>query len=274
MWQTLPSHLSPYILDLGFFRLHWYGFMYVVGFTAIILLVLYRLRTESFRITKEQFLDVFLWGVIGMFIGARLFYVLFYNLSFFLAHPLLIISPIDFSQGVRLVGIAGLSFHGGAIGIAVAFWWYCRKQALSLQELIELVLPTIPLAYFFGRIGNFFNGELWGRETTSAIGMYFPHDPSGLLRHPSQLYQGVGEGLVLFFLLWTLRKQSFIRENLLSIYLVAHGSLRFLLEFFREPDEQLGFITLGLSMGQLLSLAMIAVGIAVYLYNKKKQRPS
>lgn len=272
MWQDLPSQLSPYIVDLGFFRLHWYGFMYVVGFIAIILLVLYRLRTESFSITKQHFLDVFMWGIIGMFAGARLFYVLFYNLPFYLKNPLLIISPIDVSNGFQIVGIAGLSFHGGAVGIALAFWWYCKKHGLSMSELITLILPTIPLAYMFGRFGNFFNGELWGRETTSAIGMYFPNDQLGLLRHPSQLYQAFGEGLVLFLILWFGRKTSLIKKHVLAIYLIGHGLLRFLIEFFREPDAQLGFITFGLSMGQLLSLAMMLVGVGLFWY--KKNSPS
>jgi phosphatidylglycerol---prolipoprotein diacylglyceryl transferase len=263
MWSSLPSHLSPYIFQTPWFSLHWYGLMYVVAYGIIYFLAVDRIKRERFSITKNQLIDIMTWTIVGLAIGARLFYVIFYDASYYFAHPLEIILPIR--DGV-LVGFSGLSYHGGLIGIILAVYIYGRKNRVSLWKISDLLIPCIPLGYFFGRIGNFINGELYGRVTSMPWGMVFPSDPNHLLRHPSQLYEAGLEGLVLFAILWSLRK-TLSGPRLLSVYLAGYAIARIIVEHFREPDPQLGFIFGNITMGQLLSAGMVFV--AGYLWNKK-----
>lgn len=270
-WQTLPHHISPYLFDAGFFRLHWYGFMYVVAFSVAALLIWYRVKHEKFLYTKEQIFDLLFWLIFGLLIGGRLGYVLVYEPMYYLSHPLQIFSPFGFVDGnLRLVGIAGMSYHGGLIGGILAGLWFAKKRRMDIWELVRFVVPTIPLAYFFGRIGNFINGELYGRATDVPWGMYFPRDPSGVLRHPSQLYEALLEGLLLFAVLWMLKKKNFFKGFFLGAYIIGYGIARFFVEFFREPDPQLGAIALGLTMGQILSGAMIVGGTVFLVVMKRK----
>lgn len=269
MWQTLPMNLSPYIFDVGFFRLHWYGLMYIVAFVVTLLLVLYRIKHEDFPFSKEVVLDYLIWAILGLLIGARLGYVLFYNPAYYLAHPLQIFLPFDFQNGLQLVGISGMSYHGGLIGIVTATIWFVKKKKLHLGKLIDLFVPAIPLGYLFGRIGNFINGELYGRITDMPWGMIFPGAPYGKLRHPSQLYEAFFEGLILFLVLWFLRKKKALHGHLLSLYLIGYGIARFAIEFVREPDAQLGFVIGTLTMGQLLTSIMIIVGIVLLATHKR-----
>lgn len=265
MYTELPQLFSPYIVDLGIIKIHWYGAMYVLAFLTAILLIRYRLKHEkrwSFSVT--QVYDALLWTIGGLLIGGRLGYVLFYNLEYYLMHPIQIISP--FHNGV-LVGIAGMSFHGGLIGAIIGTWWFCKKKNLSLSQFADLIIPTIPLGYTFGRIGNFINKELYGRATDSVIGMNFG---DGIRRHPSQLYEAFFEGIVLFIILWSIRNKQWAQGKLLGLYIIGYGIARFSIEFFREPDEQLGFIAAWLTMGQLLSLAMIIAGILFILWPLRK----
>lgn len=256
MWQDLPTYITPYILDVGFFRLHWYGLMYIVAFVIVIVLVLYRIRTEDIPISKERALDYLVWAIIGVLVGGRLGYVLFYDPLHFLFHPLEIFLPFRFSNGFQLTGISGMSYHGGLIGVILVTWWFAKKYQVHLGRLIDLFLPAVPLGYLFGRLGNFINGELYGRATESFLGMRFASDPA-ILRHPSQLYEAFFEGLVLFVLLWLLRKKKALRGHLLSIYILGYGLVRFCIEFVREPDSQLGFVLGPFTMGQVLSLIMV-----------------
>ena len=263
-WQHLPQHISPVIFQIGSFKLQYYGLMYLVAFAITYGLVLYRLKREDrFRITRQQVNDLTTVIILGLMVGARLGYVVFYNLPYFLKHPLEIFLPFEFSNGITFTGISGMSYHGGLIGILVAAGLYVRRNGLDLREVADLYIPGIPLGYTFGRLGNFINGELYGRITSAPIGMYFPLAPERALRHPSQLYEAFFEGVFLFAVLWSVRKARAPRGAMLAFYLAGYGVVRFFIEFFREPDAHLGFVVGFFSMGQVLCAAMIAAGIVL-----------
>jgi len=271
-WQHLPQNISPVIVEIGWFRLQYYGLMYIVAFALTYFLALYRINHEArFEFSKNQVNDLTTYAILGLIIGARLGYVLFYNLSYYLRHPLEIFLPFSFSNGFTFTGISGMSYHGGLIGILLAVFWYIRKAKLNYWEVMDLYVPVVPLGYTFGRLGNFINGELFGRATTSPIGMYFPQAPGKALRHPSQLYEAFFEGIFLFIILWSVRKFRVPRGAMLALYVIGYGTVRFLIEYFREPDAHLGFIFLSFSLGQLLCAAMIACGISLYFYLSTKK---
>ncbi len=260
-WQHLPQHISPVIFQIGSFKLQYYGLMYLVAFGITYALVLYRLRHETrFTVSREQVNDLTTVIILGLMVGARLGYVVFYNLGYFLRHPLEIFLPFEFSDGITFTGISGMSYHGGVIGIIVAAWIYTRKNGLALRDMADLYVPCIPLGYTFGRIGNFINGELYGRATTAPIGMFFPLAPDKLLRHPSQLYEALFEGVFLFAVMWSIRRLRAPRGAMLGFYLMGYGLVRFFIEFYREPDAHIGFVVSVFSMGQLLCAAMVAAG--------------
>ena len=240
--------------------------MYLVAFALTYLLVQYRIKRESYDYAMETIQDVLVWCIIGLILGGRLGYVFFYNFSYYIHHPLEIILPFEFTNGIRFVGISGMSYHGGAIGVMIAALIFCRKRRIDIWRLADLICPAIPLGYTFGRIGNFINGELYGRITTSSWGMYFPLDTTHALRHPSQLYEAFFEGIVLFVLLWVVRKRSPFDGFLFALYLAGYGLVRFFIEFFREPDSQLGYFFSFLTMGQILCIIMMLAGLAVYGY--------
>lgn len=270
-WQNLPEHISPVIFNIGAFELRWYSVMYLVAFTVAYLVVKYRLKNEKqfdYKITVIQ--DLFLWCILGVIAGGRLGYVVFYNFNYFINHPLEAILPFSFESGVTYTGLSGMSFHGGLIGALLAAIIFVKVKKLNFWKISDLMIPGIPLAFMFGRIGNFLNGELWGRATDSAIGMYFPSDPSGLLRHPSQLYQALLEGLLLFVVLWALRKKNFASGTLLGIYLIGYAIARIIAEMFRQPDSHLGFIFSHITMGQILSSVMLLAGFGVIAWVNRK----
>ncbi len=264
-WQNLPYHLNPIFLKIGGIEIRYYGLMYVVAALVTYILIRYRVKKEHLKISDETILDIFLWGISGVIIGGRLGYVLFYNFPYYLRHPIEIILP--FSQG-KYVGISGMSYHGAVIGIIISGLIYNRVKRVNFLELGDLLATTFPLGYTFGRIGNFINGELYGRVTTLPIGMYFPSDPLHKLRFPSQLFEGFFEGFVLFIILWSIRKKRFPRGYLLSFYIIGYGITRFFIEFIRQPDPQIGFILKYFTMGQVLSSFMI-IGGFILLYLSK-----
>jgi phosphatidylglycerol---prolipoprotein diacylglyceryl transferase len=269
-WQHLPERMDPVILQVGSFRLQYYGLMYLVAFGITYALASYRIHREArWEISQEHLQGVLTAMIIGLVIGARLGYVLFYNLGHYVEHPLEIVFPFSFEGGLHFTGISGMSYHGGLICTILGAWWYIRKHHLGFRKTADLLIPCIPLGYTFGRIGNFINGELWGRITSVPWGMYFPSG-GPVLRHPSPLYEAFGEGIVLFALLWPLRRlRSHPPGAMLAYYLVGYGAIRFIIEFFREPDEQLGFVFLGFSMGQVLCSAMIAAGFLIYFFLRR-----
>ena len=263
-WQNLPGSISPVLFELGPLKLRYYGLMYVVAFAIVYALVLFRIKKEdNFSISKAQVADLSTAMILGLIIGARLGYVVFYNFSYYLGHPLEIIFPFEFSNGLRFVGIAGMSYHGGLIGVVIGTLLYCRKNRIRFYEASDLFIPAIPLGYTFGRLGNFINGELYGRITTRSIGMHFPHAPGSALRHPTQLYEAFFEGIFLFCILWLARKRIKPAGASIGLYLMGYGIVRFFIEFFREPDEHIGFVAMSLTMGQLLCLFMIACGLVM-----------
>ncbi len=271
-WQHLPENISPVIFEIGAFRLHYYGMMYIIAFAVTYGLVVYRIRREpGFGVSKDQAKDLLMVMILGLIIGARFGYVLFYNLSYYLVHPLEIILPFRFDDGITFTGISGMSFHGGMVGVIAATGLYARKSGLTVYEIADLFVPAIPLGYTFGRLGNFINGELYGRVTEHAVGMHFPLAPGPGRRHPSQLYEAFFEGIFLFVLLWGIRKVKQPKGAMLPVYLVGYGTVRFVIEFFRQPDAHLGLFFWSLSMGQLLCAAMIAGGILLYLFLHFKQ---
>lgn len=264
-WNHLPEHISPVFFKIGFLQVHYYGLMYLLAFLTVYLLVLYRLKTEKTGFKKEVIENYFFWLVFAVIAGGRLGYVLFYDLPYYLKHPLEIILPFDINNGFQFTGLYGMSYHGALIAIIIATVVFCRRHKLDFWLLSDLLSPAVPLGYTFGRIGNFINGELYGRVTSVPWGMYFPLDPTGQLRHPSQLYEALFEGVFLFVILWSLRKKIRISGCLFSLYLIGYGAIRFLLEFFRQPDRQLGFVFGPFTMGQILCLAMILSGLAIIL---------
>lgn len=267
-WQQLPAQMSPSIFSIGSFQLRYYSLMYLVAFAVVYFLTLYRIKNENYEYKAETIQDYLVLAMLGVIIGGRLGYALFYNFGYYFQHPLEIILPFDFSHGFKFVGISGMSYHGGLIGIVIVSILFCRKYKFNFWHFGDFFCPAIPLGYTFGRIGNFINGELWGRVTTVPWGMYFPLDSTHSLRHPSQLYEALFEGIVLFILLWLIRKKSGFDGFLVGIYICGYGFVRFFIEFFREPDYQLGFVLGFMSMGQVLCLLMMAAGMTILIWRK------
>ncbi len=272
-WQHLPQNMNPVIFRIGSFSLQYYGLMYLIAFGLTYALASYRLRKEKrFGISGEQLGSLVTSMIVGVLVGGRLGYVLFYNLSYYLKNPLEIILPFSMNNGFRFTGIAGMSFHGGLIAVILFAWIYTRRQKLDFLKMADLIIPAMPLGYTFGRIGNFINGELWGRVTDRSIGMYFPLAPGKELRHPSQLYEAFFEGIVLFGILWFLKDRVRTRGMMLPFYLIGYGTFRFFIEYTREPDAQLGFVLFNFSMGQILCFAMILAGAAMMIVLKQREK--
>ncbi|MFH1853004.1 MAG: prolipoprotein diacylglyceryl transferase [Candidatus Neomarinimicrobiota bacterium] len=259
--------MDPTIFTIGNFPIRWYGTMYIVAFTVVYLLTTYRVRRERLAYDDDFISNVITWAVLGLLIGGRFGYVLFYNFDQLLSDPLGIISPFSRAGGkLRFTGIAGMSYHGGVLGIVVAWAWFARRNKISIFEISDLIIPAIPLGFTFGRLGNFINGELYGRVTDFALGMYFPAAADGRLRHPSQLYEALFEGLVLFAIVWPLRRKKVFTGFISGLYIFGYGFFRFFIEFFRQPDEHLGFVLGPFSMGQVLCLLMLlGAGLLWYL---------
>lgn len=272
-WQHLPEHMNPVIFEIGSFRLQYYGLMYIVAFVITYALAYHRIRRENdFGIDADQLQGMITAVIIGLIIGGRLGYVVFYNFSYYLQHPLEIILPFEFSQGFRFTGITGMSYHGGLIGGIVGGGFFVYKNRLDFLRMADLIFPCVPLGYTFGRLGNFINGELYGRVTEHPIGMFFPLAPGPGRRHPSQLYEAFFEGIVLFVFLWAVKGRFKTRGAMLPVYLMGYGLVRFFIEYARQPDAHLGFVFLSFSMGQMLCLAMILTGAALLALLARRSR--
>ncbi len=267
-WTRLPYSVSPFLIEFNGFGIRYYSLMYILAFITVYVLIRYRLKTEVFQITSSQLDDFIVWAAMGVLLGGRLGYVLFYNLSFFASHPLQIFLPFDTINGFRFTGISGMSYHGGLIGVAMAVILFCRKNKINTWEFSDLFCSAVPLGYTFGRLGNFFNSELYGRATTLQIGMFFPTDPSHTLRHPSQLYEAFFEGIILFAILWMTRKKAILKHRMFALYLIGYGVFRFFIEYVRMPDEHLNFVFYHFTMGQVLCGSMIISGTLLILFKK------
>ena len=273
-WRHLPEKMDPVLFSLGPLRVQWYGLMYIIAFLLVYLMARSRAKSERrFLPYDDEFLkNILTWGFIGVLAGGRLGYVLFYNLNYYLRHPLEIILPFSFEGGFHFTGISGMSYHGGIIGVIVSCVIFCRRHKADFWNLCDLFFPISALAYTFGRLGNFINGELYGRVTSSPLGMHFPSSPNpSELRHPSQLYEALLEGIVLGTVLMLLRKKALPKGAMAALYLFGYGFARFFIEYFRQPDAHLGFVLLRFSMGQVLCLAMMAVAAGLFLYLRRRK---
>lgn len=247
---------DPVAIHLGPLAIRWYGLMYVVAF--VLFVVLGRLRARRAMLTGWRATDVddmLFYGVFGVILGGRLGYVLFYKPLHYLEHPL----------EVFAVWQGGMSFHGGMLGVLVALWIYARRRGRRWLDVTDFVAPLVPLGLAAGRLGNFINGELWGRPTGADWGMVFPL-VDRLPRHPSQLYEVALEGLLLFVILWSYGNRPRPMGAVSGLFLLGYGVARFVVEYAREPDAFLGTLALGLSMGQWLCVPMIAAGIVMMLW--------
>jgi phosphatidylglycerol:prolipoprotein diacylglycerol transferase len=259
--MLIHPQLDPVAIHLGPLAIHWYGLMYLLGFTCFIWLGRLRLRQLARSGWDDKFLDDLLFfGVLGVILGGRLGEVLFYNPGYYFLHPLKILAVWE----------GGMSFHGGFLGVLVAMAIFARGRKIVWLQLMDFIAPLVPLGLGAGRIGNFINGELWGRPTEVPWGMIFPY-VDNLPRHPSQLYEFVLEGLALFALLWVYSGKPRAAGSVSGLFLVGYGSFRFLAEFTRNPDDGVfGLMTAGISMGQWLSLPMILSGIALFSWSKRQ----
>ena len=258
---TFPQ-FNPVVISLGPLSIHWYGVMYIIAFGGAWVLASYRRNMKPNQWSTDQISDLIFYGAIGAVVGGRLGSVFFYNFDRFLEDPL----------WVFRVWEGGMSFHGGLLGVGVALYFYSKSLRKGFWETIDFIVPFVPFGLGAGRIGNFIGGELWGRPTDVSWGMVFPHVDQ-LPRHPSQLYEVALEGVALFILLWWFSSNPRPRLAVSGVFALGYGSFRFFIEFFREPDQQIGFIAFEwLTMGQLLSVPMAAGGMLLLFlsYNKQK----
>lgn len=253
--------IDPVIIRIGNLAIRWYGLMYLIGFAASYFLVRFQVKKKNLPVKFEEIEALYSWLVIGLLLGARLGYVLFYDLSSYFRNPLEIIA----------VWHGGMSFHGGLAGAVTTGYIFAKRNRLDFWLLSDLVIVTAPVGIGLGRLGNFINGELYGRVTDVPWGMVFP-DGGPFPRHPSQLYEFMLEGILLFVILWFfIRDRDFRSGTITSSFLILYGFFRTCIEFFREPDPQIGFVAGLFTMGQLLSFAMILTGLGILLYRRRLQ---
>lgn len=268
---TYPA-IDPIAFSVGPLSVHWYGLMYLCAFASAWWVAMARAEQPWSPVNKAQVEDLIVYGAMGVVLGGRLGYVFFYNFDHFLQDPLWLLRIWE----------GGMSFHGGLLGVALAVWFYARRLQrnnpnVSFLSLGDFVVPLVPLGLGFGRLGNFIGQELWGRATDVSWAMVFPRDPLGLPRHPSQLYQFALEGVLLFALVFWFSKKPRPAGAVSGLFLIGYGCCRFVVEFYREPDAHIGFDLFGwLSRGQLLSVPMIVIGVALicfgyYCQAKNKQ---
>jgi phosphatidylglycerol:prolipoprotein diacylglycerol transferase len=262
--MLIHPQFDPIALQIGPLAIRWYGLMYLLGFGLFWWLGRKRLKRPDIaaatRLDSQSLDDLLFFGVLGVVLGGRLGYVLFYKPLYYLEHPL---ESFAVWQG-------GMAFHGGLIGVMTALWLFCRVRGLRFFAVMDFVAPLVPLGLAAGRMGNFINGELWGRPSDLPWAMVFPQAGDALARHPSQLYQFAAEGLLLFALLWWWSGRRRAIGEISGLFLVGYGSARFLVEFARQPDAFLGTLAAGMSMGQWLSLPMILIGIPMILVARKQ----
>lgn len=266
---TFPD-IDPVALRLGPLQIHWYAIMYLIGFAVGYFLMRRRLTHEPYRsitkpepYSKEFVEDILTTVIIGVLVGGRLGYCFFYKPAYYVAHPVDIFKVWD----------GGMSFHGGAIGVFLGFIYLAWRRKRPMLQIADFVVPAVPLGLMFGRLGNFINGELWGRPAPDGLpwAMVFPTG-GDVARHPSQIYQALMEGLLLFLVVWFYAaKRNRYRGQVSGLFVAGYGLARFVGEYFREPDAHLGYLSLGLSMGQWLSLPMVVAGVILFSWASAKR---
>ncbi|MEW6108754.1 MAG: prolipoprotein diacylglyceryl transferase [Nitrospirota bacterium] len=249
--------ISPEIVRIGPFAVRWYGMMYLAGFASSYFLVGYQIKKKGLNLSRDFVSSLYTYLILGLIIGARIGYVIFYDLLSYIRNPLEIVA----------LWHGGMSFHGGMIGCIVSGVIFSKKHNIDFWQFSDFIIVTAPIGLGLGRIGNFINAELYGRVTDLPWAMVFPGG-GPLPRHPSQLYEFFLEGVVLFILLWMLKDRGFRTGILTALFLVLYGLFRFLVEFVREPDVQLGFVIGSFTMGQLLSAAMMLAGVSIFYIRK------
>jgi len=253
---------NPVALSVGPLSIHWYGITYMVAFLLFMLLARLRLRHLPWADLQiqgkwgvQQAEDLLFYGVLGVVLGGRVGYCLFYKFGYYAGNPI----------EIFYVWQGGMSFHGGMLGVILAMFFYAYRQGLPWLQVTDFIAPCVPTGLAAGRVGNFINGELWGREADPSLpwAMIFPQSGSMISRHPSQIYQFLLEGLLLFVVLWFIARKPKPTGFVSGVFLLGYGCLRFLSEYFREPDAHLGLLGAGLSMGQWLCVPMILLGVAM-----------
>ena len=260
---TYPN-IDPVAIHLGPLQVHWYGLMYLLAFLCAWGLASYRAKQRD-GWTSEMVSDLVFYGALGVVLGGRVGYVLFYEFDKFLENPIWLFQ----------VWTGGMSFHGGFLGVMIAMLFWCKKYQKTWVQTLDFIAPCVPTGLMFGRFGNFIGGELYGRAVTDPnypFGMIFPTDPLQLVRHPSQIYQAICEGLILFIVLWWFSSKPHPRMAVSALFLMGYGVARFVMEFFRQPDADQGFILFGwMTKGQILTVPMLLIGLWMmwYAYQKK-----
>ncbi len=284
--MMIHPQFDPAAISLGPIAIRWYALSYIAGFVLFMVLGRYRIKKGNTFFTNEMLDDVLFLCVLGVILGGRLGFTLFYQPAYYLSHPLEILE----------VWNGGMSFHGGLLGVIAALFLFAYKHKRSFWEIADFIVPLTPLGLACGRMGNFINGELWGRVTSSdawwAMGFpqaisedrdYIRQHPEwqsifeqfgSLPRHPSQLYEMLLEGIVLFIIIWIFSKKQRPVGQVASLFLIGYGAFRFIIEFARQPDDYLGLLSMNLSMGQWLSAPMVVVGIILFLWFGKRNRLS
>ncbi|MCE2705980.1 MAG: prolipoprotein diacylglyceryl transferase [Proteobacteria bacterium] len=262
--MLMYPHLNPVAVSLGPIKIHWYGIMYVLGFLFFIYAGKWRLKKYGNIFWTNKLIDDFIfYGALGVVLGGRLGYCLFYQPAFYFAHPLSILKVWD----------GGMAFHGGMLGVILVMYLFAKFNRAGFFIVSDFTVLLVPMGLFFGRMGNFINGELWGRFTTTVLpwAMVFPQSGSMLPRHPSQLYEALGEGLLLTLILWVYASKARKSGQVSGLFVMGYGIIRFCLEYFRQPDVFLTDLVqnTGLSMGQWLCIPMIIVGAIIFIYASK-----
>lgn len=261
--MLVHPQFDPVALSIGPLSVHWYGLMYLVAFAQFIVLGRRRIRLQGGPLTAEQLDDLLFYGVLGVILGGRLGQVLFYEPAYYFSHPL----------EIAAVWKGGMSFHGGFLGVLLAMAWWTHRHRIKWLTVTDFIAPLVPLGLAAGRLGNFINGELWGRVADASLpwAMVFPQAGDLLPRHPSQLYHIGLEGLALFAILWAFTSKARPRGAASGLFLIGYGVFRFITEYFREPDHGIFGQSYTISMGQWLSLPMILIGIAMLVpaYRRK-----
>ena len=259
--------IDPVAIAIGPLKIHWYGLMYLIGIGGAWLLASRRVQRFAPEWNKDKLSDLVFWVALGVILGGRLGYVLFYDFAAYLADPAKILRVWE----------GGMSFHGGLIGVLLATWLFARRNGKPFFALMDFIAPLVPIGLGAGRIGNFINAELWGKATDLPWAMIFPTDPAQLPRHPSQLYQFALEGVALFVILWLYTRKPRPVMSVSGLFAVCYGIFRFVVEFVRVPDAQLGYLAFGwLTMGQLLCIPMVLIGagMMVWAYQRDGRQPA
>jgi phosphatidylglycerol:prolipoprotein diacylglycerol transferase len=256
MSQPFVVDIDPVAFHLGPIQVHWYGLMYLLGFFFVAVLGEYRRRRRRLPVSRDALGDLLFYGMMGVIVGGRVWYMLFYvEINWIWTDPLALFKVWD----------GGMSFHGGLLGVLAAGWWWSRRQRLHFFDTVDFVAPLVPIGLGLGRLGNFINGELWGKPSDVSWAMIFPHAPDRLPRHPSQLYEMLLEGVAMFLVLWLVSLKPRPRYLVSGLFALLYGCFRFAVEFVRVPDAQLGYLfgTQWVTMGQMQSLPLIVVGLAL-----------